>query len=167
MSKPLLSGLGVVKRDWSISSATQEPVSSQPIYWPPTPPNPVQPVTRKLTGSEQRLKDIQDALTGYAPVPVSASGLTSQTQNKRANPSGKTPPAKRARQLPPDWHNNDILSKPSLTRQPTNNKIVYENLTSSSSVKKIAPVFLSQEQTQILKLVQDRNSVFYTGSAGM
>jgi hypothetical protein len=27
-------------------------------------------------------------------------------------------------------------------------------------------VFLSQEQTQILKLVQEGNSVFYTGSAG-
>ena len=167
MSKPLRSGLGVVKRDWSISSASQEPISSQPIYWPPTPPNPVQPAARKLTGSEQRLKDIQDALTGYAPVPPSRS--TSEAQNKRENLSERPPPAKRARQLPPDWHSNDTLSKPSLTRQSvgtTNKKTVYENPTSSSSVKKIAPVFLSQEQTQILKLVQDGSSVFYTGSAG-
>jgi hypothetical protein len=168
MSKPqklAQSGLGVVRRDWSIPSASQEPRSSQPIYWPPTPPlNAVQPAARKLTGSEQRLKDIQDALTGYAPVPPS------QVQNKRASPSGKTPPPKRARQLPPDWHSNDALSKPSLTRQPVganNKKTIYENSTSSSSTKKIAPVFLSQEQTQILKLVQDGSSVFYTGSAGM
>ena len=164
MSKPKVaqSGLGVVKRDWSIQSASQEPRSSQPIYWPPT-PTPGQPAPRKLTGSEQRLKDIQDALTGYAPVPPS------QAQNKRASPSGKIPPAKRARQLPSDWHNNDTLSKPSLPRQPvaTSQKHVYENSTSSTSVKKIAPVFLSQEQTQILKLVQDGSSVFYTGSAGM
>ena len=169
MSKPLKiaqSGLGVVKRDWSIQSAPQDPRSSQPIPWPPTPP--VQPAPRKLTGSEQRLKDIQDALTGYAPAPPSRS--TSQVPSKRASPSGKAPPAKRARQLPPDWHSNDILSKPSLTRQAvgnTNKKIVDENSISTSSVKKIAPVFLSQEQTQILKLVQDGNSVFYTGSAGM
>jgi hypothetical protein len=32
--------------------------------------------------------------------------------------------------------------------------------------KKIASIFLSQEQTRILKLVQDGESVFYTGSAG-
>lgn len=166
MSKPKVaqSGLGVVKRVWSIPSASQEPRSSQPIYWPPT-PTPVQPAPRKLTGSEQRLKDIQDALRGYAPVPPS------EVQNKRASPSGKIPPAKRARQLPSDWHSNDsdTLSKPSLPRQPvaTNKKPVYEDSTSSSSVKKIAPVFLSQEQTQILKLVQIGSSVFYTGSAGM
>ena len=175
MSKPVKvaqSGLGVVKRDWSTPSASQEPRSSQQIYWPPTPP--VQPAARKLTGSEQRLKDIQDALTGYSPVPPSRVTAMpplneSQAQNKRASPSEKTPPAKRARQLPPDWHSNDTLSKPSLTRQPVaaNKKTIYETSMSLSSVKKIAPVFLSQEQTQILKLVQDGDSVFYTGSAGM
>ena len=35
------------------------------------------------------------------------------------------------------------------------------------SVKKTEPVVLSQEQIQILKLVEDGHSVFYTGSAGM
>ena len=177
-SKQAQSGLRVVKRDWSIQSATEEPRSSQPIHWPPTPPNTVQPATRKLTGSEQRLKDIQDALAGYSSVPPSRCTavpplIESQAQNRRASPSEKldtAPPAKRARQLPPDWHRNDTLSKPSLTRQSagTNNKKpIYESSTSSSSVKKIAPVFLSQEQTQILKLVQEGSSVFYTGSAGM
>ena len=176
-SKQAQSGLRIVKRDWSIPSATEEPRSSQPLYWPPTPPNSVQPAARKLTGSEQRLKDIQDALAGYAPVPPSRSTaipplVESQAPNRRASSSEKpdtAPPAKRARQLPPDWHNNDTLSKPSLTRQSVgaNKKTIYETSTSSSSVKKIAPVFLSQEQTQILKLVQDGDSVFYTGSAGM
>jgi len=168
-SKPAQSGLGTVRRDWSILSVPQQPRSSQEIYWPPTPPNPVQPAARKLTGAEQRLKDIQDALAGYSStVPPLVE------QNKRASPSENTttaPPTKRARrQLPPDWHRNDILSKPSLSRQPVaanNKKSTYEDSASSSSVKqKIAPVFLSQEQTQILKLVQDGNSVFYTGSAG-
>jgi hypothetical protein len=165
MSKPLKlaqSGLGVVGRDWSIQSARREPRSSRPIYWS------VQPAARKLTGSGQGLKDIQDALTGYAPVPPSR--FTSQVQNKHASPSGKTPPAIRALQLPPDWHSKDSLSKPSLTCQPvgaTNEKTIYETSTSSSSVKKIAPVILSEEQTQILKLVEDGNSIFYTGNAGM
>ena len=175
-SKPQ-SGLGTVKRDWSMPSANQEPRSSQSIYWPATPPNPVQPAARKLTGAEQRLKDIQDALAGYSSAPPSRSAampplVDSQAQNKRASPSENSvtaPPTKRARQLPPDWHKNDILSKPSLSRQSveaTNKKPTHENST-PSSVKKIASIFLSQEQTQILKLVQDGNSVFYTGSAGM
>jgi hypothetical protein len=37
---------------------------------------------------------------------------------------------------------------------------------SSSTSKKAAGVFLSQEQTHILKLVENGESIFYTGSAG-
>jgi hypothetical protein len=33
-------------------------------------------------------------------------------------------------------------------------------------LKKVAPVFLSQEQTHVLKLAQEGRSLFYTGSAG-
>ena len=160
MSKSAQSGLGTVKRDWSTSSASQEHRSSESIYWPLTPP---QPAARKLTGAEQRLKDIQDALAGYSSAPPPCP--IAMPPNKRASPSENTaPPTKRARQLPPDWHSHDTLSNPSLSRS-ANNK---STSTPSSAVKpKIAPVFLSQEQTQILKLVQDGNSVFYTGSAGM
>ena len=126
---------------------------------------------RKLTGPEQRLlKDIQDALAGYSSTTSPSAG--SQARNKRPSPSENTAPApqtKRARQLPPDWGRDDILSKPSLSDRPVaanNKKSTYDHF--APSVKpKIAPVFLSQEQTQILKLVQDGNSVFYTGSAGM
>ncbi|KAF8817410.1 hypothetical protein BYT27DRAFT_6810479 [Phlegmacium glaucopus] len=169
-SKPAQSGLGTVRRDWSISSVNQLPRSSQEIHWSPTPPNLVQPAARKLTGAEQRLKDIQDALAGCSST---VPPLGEQGQNKRASPSENAatlPPTKRARQLPPDWHKNDILSKPSLSRQPVpanNKKSTHQDFAPSSLGKqKIAPVFLSQEQTQILKLVQDGNSVFYTGSAG-
>ena len=183
MSKSSKSGLGTFKRDWSDSSSSQEPKSSQSIYWPATPPNAVQPPTRKLTGAEQRLKDIQDALAGYAstgpPRSVVMPPLVeSQTQNKRASPSenlATAPPVKKVRQLPPGWQMDDPLSKPSLSFPPVaadNKKSSYEYSAPSSSgmssgKQKIAPVFLSQEQTQILKLVQDGNSVFYTGSAGM
>ncbi|KXN87451.1 ATP-dependent DNA helicase pfh1 [Leucoagaricus sp. SymC.cos] len=36
----------------------------------------------------------------------------------------------------------------------------------STKVNKVAKIFLSQEQTHILKLVKEGNSIFYTGSAG-
>jgi len=39
-------------------------------------------------------------------------------------------------------------------------------MTTTAVKAKVASVFLSQEQNQILKLVQEGNSVFYTGSAG-
>lgn len=169
-SKPVRSGLGTVKRDWSLSALPQEPRSSQSIEWPATPPNPVQPPARKLTGPEQRLKDIQDALAGYSSTTPPSAG--SQARNKRPSPSENIAPApqtKRARQLPPDWRRDDILSKPSLSDRPVaaNNKKSTYNHSAPSVKPKIASVFLSQEQTQILKLVQDGNSVFYTGSAGM
>jgi hypothetical protein len=143
MSKPLKVvqyGLGVVKRNWSTPSATQEPRYSQPTPSPGL--NPVQYAARKLTGSEHQA---------------------------RTSSSGKAPPAVLARKLP-HWQSKDFLSKRSLTRQPvktTKTKTICETSTSMSSVKKVAPVFLSQEQIQILKLVEEGNSVFYTGSAGM
>lgn len=35
------------------------------------------------------------------------------------------------------------------------------------AAKHIAPVFLSEEQQAVIKLVLENNSVFFTGSAGM
>ncbi|KAF9047152.1 hypothetical protein BDZ89DRAFT_941675 [Hymenopellis radicata] len=45
-------------------------------------------------------------------------------------------------------------------------KDVHVKTTTSSGPQKVAKVFLSQEQKAILSLVQDGQSVFYTGSAG-
>ena len=90
------SALRIVERIWSIPSATQEPRSSQLISLPE------QPAATKLADSEQRPKDIQDVLAGYAPVPPSHFTampplVEFQAQNKRASPSEKSdsvPPAK-------------------------------------------------------------------------
>ncbi|KAJ7864045.1 hypothetical protein B0H13DRAFT_1537625, partial [Mycena leptocephala] len=89
------------------------------------------------------------------------------------------PPAKKKRQLPPGYRDNDDYVPPKYERdddsavprsalfsngsRPVLAKSTY---TAPPPSKKVSAVFLSQEQTQILKLVQDGNSVFYTGSAG-
>ena len=137
MSKPLKVvqyGLGVVKRNWSIPSATQEPRCSPS----PIPLNPVQPAARKLTGSE----------------------------HQACTSSEKAPPGRKL----PHWQSKDFLLKSNLTRQSrktTKTKTIRKTPIFMSSVREIAPVSLSQEQIQILKLVEDGNSIFYTGSAGM
>ena len=95
-SKLAQSALRIVERVWSIPFATQEPRSSQSIS------TPEQPAATKLADSEQRLKDTQDALAGYALAPPSRFTampplVESQAQNKRASPSEKSdsaPPAK-------------------------------------------------------------------------
>jgi len=167
-SKFARSGLASVKRNWADS-----PKSSQEVLipWEPT-QRPAQPI-HALTGSEARLKAIQEALAGYKK-PPSPSSVNSTTQSKRASPEvepANAPVKKRARQLPPDW--DDALSSSSISRSKSFKSL---NSTSSSTPmssntstdkKPLAPVFLSQEQTKILKLVQDGESVFYTGSAGM
>jgi hypothetical protein len=168
------SGLGTVKRDFSSSSISNPPKSSQEIDWPPTPPPP------KLSGSAQRLKDIQDALANCSTPLTDSKG-----QNKRPSPTGPADglAEKRPRQLPPGWGNDSLSattfgsdsssSRPSYSRT-TSNSSSFPSTTAASSTPslastkktKVASVFLSQEQTQILKLVQEGNSVFYTGSAG-
>lgn len=180
-TKSAQSGLRSIKRDFSSSTIAS---SSQEIYWPPTPQPPKQPVAApKLSGSQQRLKDIQDALSGKPPSSHRSVPLVeSKAVNKRSSPEAEAPPAaKRPRQLPPSWGAKDSLSDPSFTsaseppssRSSTSSRKTTKSVSSSApqsipsgSKPKVASVFLSQEQTQILKLVQDGNSVFYTGSAG-
>ncbi|KAF8966322.1 PIF1-like helicase-domain-containing protein [Flammula alnicola] len=176
-SNPAKSGLGTVKRDWSSSDVAQAPKSSQEIYWPPTPPVVPQAPAKKLTGSEQRLKAIQEALAGYpssAPPPLAPSTL----QNKRPSPNGNdaTMPPKRARQLPligmilsrpPACRTRAYNQDPHLRRTiPVTLHLVLQRAHPVHPQSQTCPVFLSQEQTQILKLVQEGESVFYTGSAG-
>jgi len=177
MSRPKAqSGLSSVRRDFSSAEISQPPASSQNIPWSPSPPVVSSAPLKKLSGSEARLKAIQEALAGY-PASAQPPLVKSVTQNKRPSPTGSSatvtgnPPTKRARQLPPDWPSNDSLSKPSLSAKPSssNNKDIGKPASSSSSLStkpKVASVFLSQEQQMILKLVQAGESVFYTGSAG-
>lgn len=176
MSKGAKSGLGSVQRDWSSSSLS----SSQKIHWSPSPP--AQQVSKQpLSGAQQRLKDIQDALAGKSVSserPARSQPLvTSTLLNKRPSPDVEIiePPAKKARQLPTSWKDNDTLtsatwgpSASTSSRSAVQKPIVTSlpPMTTTAVKAKVASVFLSQEQNQILKLVQEGNSVFYTGSAG-
>lgn len=169
MSKTSLSGLRTIKRDFSSSTACSS--SSQPIDvdndidWPPSPPQ----AKKVMSDSEKRLKAIQDALAGN-PVARSTRPLDapSQNANKRPNPSSSSqfePPAKK-RQVPSSWSEPAAPpSKQAIAKAATKTKAAAPVVFSKAAAKP-AKVFLSQEQTQILKLVNDGNSVFYTGSAG-
>ncbi|PIL25209.1 hypothetical protein GSI_13098 [Ganoderma sinense ZZ0214-1] len=174
-AKQPMSGLRSIKRDFSSGSlpsiASQESLSSDPdtIPWQPTPP-------KKLSGLEQRLKDIQDALN--AQVSSSETVLASSQSQKRPSTS-QDPPAKR-RQLPASW-NEKLQAAPQAARpayssassqrafgkaRQTNTNETLVVAAKSGSAAKPSPVFLSQEQTHILKLVESGLSLFYTGSAG-
>jgi len=162
-SKTSLSGLGRVKRDWS------EPKSSQQsdvelIEWSPTPP-------KVLTGAEKRLKDIEDAIAGRPVLSERVpSNSSAQFTNKRPAPTD-LPPAKKARQLPRGTNTKEVtiasLSSSTWSSNSSSSKPASKSASAPrSKPPKVAPVFLSQEQTHILKLVQEGSSVFYTGSAG-
>jgi hypothetical protein len=182
MSKPpkaAKSGLKSVQRDWSSSSLKP----SQEIHWSPSPPI-RQASKQPLTGAQQRLKDIQDALSGKS-VPSERRQAPSQSQplvasknlNKRPSPDLEIiePSAKKARKLPASWKDNDPLTSATWgPSAPTSSRSAVQKppvtslppTTATAGKAKVAAVFLSQEQNQILKLVQEGSSVFYTGSAG-
>ena len=173
-SKHVHSGLGTVKRNWSEASI---PSSSQDSnFWPPSPPPKSTPA---LTGAQQRLKDIQDALEGKSvsseqsrskPFSMSKQPLSSsRSTNKRpsSNMAAEAPPAKKLRQLPNGWDKlQSVPASSKISSEKTSSVASSSATTSTKGPGKIAPVFLSAEQTQILKLVRDGESVFYTGSAG-
>lgn len=173
------SGLGTVKRDWSTPSASQDADAAE---WPPSSSSQKREGAAsrsKLSGHEQRLKLIQDALNGKkaeedsvlvtatnAPKPIaSASKRTGDSQPLAAQPLAKR------RQLPNSWNDTASSSSKSSsggsslsrTSSATTVRIIPSG---SKAIVKPAAVFLSQEQTHILKLVQAGESVFYTGSAG-
>ncbi|KAJ7655719.1 hypothetical protein DFH06DRAFT_992481 [Mycena polygramma] len=172
------SGLSTLKRDWSVTSSTAAPKSSQEIPWSPTPPKPAPQASSSsagLTGREKRLRDIQNALDSRSTPAVAQPKRSSDTE------ASDPPPAKKKRQLPPGYGDNAAYVPPryperddddydpakraahfSSVSRPALNKSTY----TAPPPKKVSAVFLSQEQTQILKLVQEGSSVFYTGSAG-
>ncbi|EEB86598.1 hypothetical protein MPER_16390 [Moniliophthora perniciosa FA553] len=82
------------------------------------------------------------------------------------------PPAKKKRELPSSWSQDSGPSTSTskvtgpINRQQLSKGKVTEVPQTAASGKRISKVFLSQEQSQILKLVENGMSVFYTGSAG-
>lgn len=171
------SGLGSIQRDWSMSSLNPPP-SSQEIEWLPTPPKQTTASQQasssssssgvELTGREKRLRDIQNALnnrsTPAVAQPFAKPKRGSDTEYPDASDS--LPPMKKHRQLPPGYRDDDPITQAtnfSSGSRTTKNKSTY---TAPPPSKKVAGMFLSSEQKEILKLVEDGQSVFYTGSAG-
>jgi ATP-dependent DNA helicase PIF1 len=175
-----LSGLGSIRRDWSDSAISQPPKSSQDIPWDPTPPKTVE---APLTGAQKRLRDIQEALaacqTNKPPPPLQSSAAVNRSKRPSPETLESEQPRKK-RQLPASWgadvatrsgFGSDSIAASSFSNKSRNVSQATSASTSQGKVsattqKKVASVFLSQEQTQILKLVQEGESVFYTGSAG-
>lgn len=172
--KQAQSGLRTIKRDFSAGNASSQPIDVDDIEWAPTPPNAKPIPKRALTGSEQRLKDIQDALSGNIPQPSQSSNLIQARPllNKRPNPGNNSgqlePPAKR-RVLPTSWEEPEPVSQGLPSKRAIASKQQASSVVTTTKVapaKAPAKVFLSTEQTQILKLASDGQSLFYTGSAG-
>lgn len=161
-----LSGLRTIKRDWS----------EDRISWPATPSTTQSQKPKPGNALSQRMKDIQDALTG-AQIPGERTEIsTKQIANgsKRPLPPAPDHPPAKKRQLPSSW--DDTLSSSSnfkmsrtsssLSVKSTPLTVASSSSKSSKPTSKLAGVFLSQEQTHILRLVEAGNSIFYTGSAG-
>ncbi|KAH6915956.1 PIF1-like helicase-domain-containing protein [Coprinopsis sp. MPI-PUGE-AT-0042] len=175
-----MSGLGSIRRDWSDSSISQPLKSSQDIPWEATPPK---PAAAPLTGAQKRLRDIQEALaqcqTNKPPPPLQSSAAVNRSKRPSQEALENEQPKKK-RQLPASWgadvatrsgFGSDSIAASSLPNKSRSTSQATSASTSQGKVsattqKKVASVFLSQEQTQILKLVQEGESVFYTGSAG-
>jgi hypothetical protein len=166
------SGLKNVTRDWSAHGNLQS-TDHQPPDWPPTQPKPT-------TAAEKRLRLIQQALAhpDDSPPKQALTDVSSGVLNNKRLVSvaeADLPPAKKSRQLPWDSPKEDTAQSLSAVRHaissssvPTGAKLARTGSTAPTSSKtaNVAKVFLSAEQTHILDLVQNGESVFYTGSAG-
>jgi len=156
-----------------MTCGASEPKSSQEIYWPPTPPATHDSVKSRAQGNpsfEKRMESLQTLMGG----PLADS----KSLNKRpSDASDKLPAAKKPRQLPPGYKDEEINAERTLSvfrhiPSSGNNtaKINARNPQPSAAAGakgKLARPFLSQEQQHILSLaVKDEISLFYTGSAG-
>ncbi|KAJ7711439.1 PIF1-like helicase-domain-containing protein [Mycena metata] len=112
--------------------------------------------------------DIQNALEGRSTPAVAAPAVVqpfAQPPKRLSDEHNASyPPAKKPRQLPPGYR--DDAGPSSNFSNSGHGAKVQSTYTAPPPSKKVSAVFLSQEQTKILKLVQEGNSVFYTGSAG-
>ncbi|KAI0825694.1 hypothetical protein BC629DRAFT_15919 [Irpex lacteus] len=113
---------------------------------------------------------IQDALAAPAKENAKSNSASGSGGVKRPSASLEESATKR-RQLPSSWsrtpsQSRSTFSSSGATTTQTSSVVVPASSVSTSSTGKVAPIFLSQEQTHILKLVEKGESLFYTGSAG-
>lgn len=162
--KTALSGLRTVKRDWSASSKADSDARAQ------------------------RIRDIQAGLDGRVTVQTSLPSIPLQSYanittadiasgSKRPLSASAHEPTAKKRVLPASWEKDVYTCSSNFT---TTTRIssaagpaVKTKSTGVSATTVATPsaqpanVVLSQEQTQILRLVERQSSLFYTGSAGM
>ncbi|TDL15658.1 hypothetical protein BD410DRAFT_101045 [Rickenella mellea] len=160
------SGLGTFKRNWSDNSAQSQ--GTEPIEWPPS-PEVQRPPPRELTAYEKRLRAIEAGLASAKQ--DKAALVTSRTANSQSSSGQKRPsaegldgPAAKKRVLPPSF--SDLTPRQAGPSRSSISQSTVVQVKVEMSKSKPAKVFLSTEQLQILKLVEQGNSVFYTGSAG-
>lgn len=168
-SKTALSGLRTVKRDWSASSKTDSDGSQD-----------------FLDARARRLRNIQAGLDEreQPTLPSTSSQHLSNLNSLHIASRSKRPPsppiqqpAAKKRTLPSTWEQDVYTSSsnfkttariPSAAGSTT--KTASTGLSATKAAVPLAQtdgVFLSQEQKQILRLVELGKSIFFTGSAGM
>ena len=162
--KTALSGLRTVKRDWSTSSKTDSDASQ-----------------KFLDARAHRMRDIQAGLDGREqhslpsmPLQSYANVTTADIASGSKRPLSATAhePTAKKRTLPSSWEKDVYTSSSSFTSTTHLSSAVKTrstgvSATTAAPLAQSAGVSLSQEQRQILRLVELGNSLFYTGSAGM
>jgi hypothetical protein len=179
------SGLRNIKRDWSgsQSQATTNSQASQPIEWPPSPERPPKHKIVKATGYDDRVARIQAVLESNRQTSQKALVSSSSVPQKRvSDPESYAPgPVAKKRVLPSSWDRGDNTKqeprhasapRPAATKSTFGSasiapKPFVSPLPEDGVTTDVARIFLSNEQQQILKLVEAGNNVFFTGSAGM
>ncbi|THV05562.1 hypothetical protein K435DRAFT_790078 [Dendrothele bispora CBS 962.96] len=181
-SQSSLSGLRTVTRDFSQNTSS----SQSGVRHEPYDASISQAQAKATEAKRQRLKLIQDALAAASssnsttqPVNTQKPLSESRTFNKRpSDPSlpfgdfdATEPPVKKKRELPPGWKENEAkTSKGVVTSRlvPGMKSTIIQEIPEAraDTRTKSGKVLLSQEQTQILELVESGKSLFYTGSAG-
>jgi ATP-dependent DNA helicase PIF1 len=167
------SGLATVKRDFS-SNKTME-------LSPASVPNTATTIKRS-TLSDSLRKAIQDGVASREAekAALSSSSLDISSQ-KRSLPFDPDPPSKK-RQLPSSWTEPESSTqmKPHAfshsSMYPKSRSFMISSLpidlstgdpSEQKPVRRPPEISLSHEQKQILELVMEQKSIFYTGSAGM
>ncbi|KAJ3721104.1 hypothetical protein C8R42DRAFT_581567 [Lentinula raphanica] len=124
------------------------------------------------------MKAIEDALNGNTTVATASKASQPLAESRSFNKRPSDPalfeqddavPQKKKRQLPPGWSGETQDGIPMSKSMTVNMKSQVRTLSQTGNLvatKRPAGVFLSQEQSQILRLVEEGTSVFYTGSAG-
>lgn len=180
-SKQPISGLRNIKRDWSGSQSPSTTCqASQPIEWPPSPERPSRPETVKAGGYDGRVARIQAVLESNRQSSQKALAASSLVPQKRMSESESYAPGPVAKKrvLPSNWDCHDNTKqepRPTYTPGPvaTTSSFGSASIAPQSFITlaheastEVARIFLSNEQQQILKLVEAGHNVFFTGSAG-